>query len=97
MTKAELIARLISLMPTMDPRKVEASFLTLMDHISESLVAGNRIELRNFGIFGLKEHSAHEGRNPRTGERVQVTKKKVPYFKAGKKLKEAVNQLHKVD
>lgn len=94
MTKAELIARLISLMPSMDARKVEASFLKVIDHIAESLSEGQRVELRNFGIFGLKEHSAHEGRNPRTGEKVRVFQKKVPYFKAGKRLKEKVNGTH---
>lgn len=84
MTKAELIARLIAMMPEMDPRMVEASFQKVMDHISESLADERRVELRNFGIFDLKQHSAHEGRNPRTGEAVQVSQKKSLTSRQGK-------------
>ncbi|QHI95725.1 DUF4496 domain-containing protein [Aristophania vespae] len=95
MTRAELIARLINDLPSLPPRQVEAAFQKIMDIIAQNLADGNRVELRGFGSFGLRGHSAHEGRNPKTGAKVTVEQKKVPYFRAGKKLKKVVDQLHK--
>ena len=64
---------------------------TVFDSIIEALHNGDKIELRGFGSFRLRERKARVGRNPKTGETVQVPTKKVPYFKAGKELKELIN------
>lgn len=65
---------------------------TLFDTITQALVEGNRVELREFGIISVRKHKARIGRNPKTGATVQVVEKKVPFFKAGKAVKEALNQ-----
>ena len=63
----------------------------MFDSIGHSLEVGNRVELRGFGSFGLKERRSREGRNPKTGERVMVDAKRVLFFKAGKALRERVD------
>jgi len=63
-----------------------------LDAITESLTRGSRIEIRNFGVFEVKTRDARVGRNPRTGEEVPITKKRVATFKAGKALKERVER-----
>jgi integration host factor subunit beta len=64
---------------------------TVLDSIIESLQNGEKVELRGFGSFRLRDRSPRQGRNPKTGEKVQVPAKKVPYFKPGKELKELIN------
>ncbi|MCY4305059.1 MAG: integration host factor subunit beta [Aestuariivita sp.] len=61
------------------------------EHIIEALEKGNRVELRGFGVFWVKKRRSRVGRNPRTGELVQVTEKHIPFFKAGKNLKKQLN------
>lgn len=66
---------------------LEAAF----EIITEQLIAGNRLEIRNFGVFAVKVRNARQGRNPKTGEQVNVQQKQVPYFKAGKALRDVVS------
>ena len=92
MTKSQLIQRMAELNPHLYQRDVERIVSTIFDEISEALAQGNRVELRGFGAFSVKQRDARQGRNPRTGEPVQVEKKAVPFFKTGKKLREMLNQ-----
>ena len=65
---------------------------TFFDTMKDALVAGNRIEIRGFGSFKIKEYSGYAGRNPKTGECVTVNPKRLPFFRAGKELKDYINQ-----
>lgn len=91
MTKSELIARLAEANPHLYNRDVERIVTTVFDEISAALSRGDRVELRGFGAFSVKERGARLGRNPRTGESVDVSAKYVPYFKTGKQLRERLN------
>ncbi|MEQ5778352.1 integration host factor subunit beta [Thalassospira sp. NFXS8] len=91
MTKSELIARLAELNPHLYQRDVERIVATIFDEITEALARGDRVELRGFGAFSVKDRESRVGRNPRTGEAVPVSEKKVPYFKTGKQLRERLN------
>ena len=73
-------------------RDVERIINTILDEIIEALANGDRVELRGFGAFSVKEREARTGRNPRTGEAVKVTAKRVPFFKTGKELRERLNE-----
>lgn len=64
---------------------------TFIDSMKKSLLAGDRIEIRGFGSFKIKEYRGYSGRNPKTGEKVDVVPKKLPFFRAGKELKEFIN------
>ena len=72
-------------------RDVERIINTILDEIIDALAKGDRVELRGFGAFSVKEREARIGRNPRTGETVAVTAKRVPFFKTGKELRERLN------
>ncbi|MBT6311980.1 MAG: integration host factor subunit beta [Alphaproteobacteria bacterium] len=91
MTKSELIARLIELNPHLTPRDAERVVATVFGEIADALADGDRVELRGFGAFSVKKRDARVGRNPRTGETVQVGVKNAPYFKTGKELRERLN------
>lgn len=91
MTKSELIQRLAERNPHLYQRDVERIVSTIFDEITHALSRGDRIELRGFGAFSVKGRDARLGRNPRTGESVQVARKFVPFFKAGKELRERMN------
>ncbi|MBE7636112.1 integration host factor subunit beta [Sneathiella sp. P13V-1] len=91
MIKSELIALLAEKNPNLYLRDVEQIVTTIFDEISDAMARGDRVELRGFGAFSTKERAARVGRNPRTGEAVQVEKKYVPYFKCGKELRERLN------
>ncbi|MDD2966706.1 MAG: integration host factor subunit beta [Desulfovibrionaceae bacterium] len=65
---------------------------TFVDCMKEALVAGERVEIRGFGSFKMKEYSSYAGRNPKTGEKVTVVPKRLPFFRAGKELKDFLNQ-----
>lgn len=94
MTKSELIQRLAEMYP--DPRLYHRDFERVVnkifDEIAEALARGDRVELRGFGAFSVRERGARVGRNPRTGEAVHVSKKYLPFFKTGKELRERINQ-----
>lgn len=91
MTKSELIQRIAELNPHLYHRDVERIVNTIFDEITVALSRGDRVELRGFGAFSIKQRDARVGRNPRTGEKVQVDEKVVPYFKTGKQLRERLN------
>jgi integration host factor subunit beta len=91
MIKSELIARLAEANPHLYQRDVERIVSTVFDEISSALSRGDRVELRGFGSFSVKRRPARIGRNPRTGEAVNVAEKHVPFFKTGKELRERLN------
>lgn len=92
MTKSELIAKLAANNPDLYYRDVERLVNTIFDKIIEALENGDRVELRGFGAFSVRQHDARMGRNPRTGEAVEVASKKVPFFKMGKGMQERLNR-----
>ncbi|MEQ8226909.1 MAG: integration host factor subunit beta [Rhodospirillales bacterium] len=91
MTKSELIARLAADNPHLYQRDVERIVSTIFDEITGALSQGDRVELRGFGAFSVKQRGARTGRNPRTGATVEVSSKHIPYFKTGKQLREKLN------
>ena len=91
MTKSELIERLAEQNPHLYHRDVERIVTRIFDEISSALTNGQRVELRGFGAFSVKARDARIGRNPRTGEAVNVSRKFVPLFKAGKDLRDRLN------
>jgi integration host factor subunit beta len=91
MTKSELIARIGQLNPHLYQRDVERIVSTIFDEITTALARGDRVELRGFGAFSVKQRDARIGRNPRTGESVEVDRKVIPFFKTGKQLRERLN------
>ncbi len=93
MTKSELIQRIAELNPHLYHRDVERIVTTIFEEITEALARGDRVELRGFGAFSVKHRPARVGRNPRTGARVQVAEKFVPFFKTGKELRERLNHM----
>ncbi len=92
MTKSELIQRIAELNPHLYHRDVERIVTTVFEEISEALARGDRVELRGFGAFSVKQRDARVGRNPRTGDAVQVAEKHIPFFKTGKLLRERMNE-----
>ena len=92
MIKSELIQKLSDQNPHLYQRDVENIVNAILDEIGGALAGGNRVELRGFGAFSVKERDARIGRNPRTGERVEVERKWVPFFKPGKDLRERLNK-----
>ena len=93
MTKSELIEELAASNPHLRGADVELIVATIFDQITGALARGERVELRGFGAFTVKRRNARTGRNPRTGEAVPVDEKAVPFFKAGKELRERVNRV----
>ncbi len=91
MTKSELILRLSERNPHLYQRDVERIVSTIFEEIAGALARGDRVELRGFGAFSIKERNARVGRNPRTGEAVKVSRKFVPFFKTGKDLRDRLN------
>jgi len=91
MTKSELIQHLADANPHLYQRDVERIVTTIFDEITTALANGDRVELRGFGAFSVKERGSRVGRNPRTGEAVNVAAKHIPYFKTGKQLREKLN------
>ena len=97
MTKSELMVRLAEVFAErngqqLQAKDVEYSVKVLVDTMTRSLAKGQRIEIRGFGSFDLNHRPARVGRNPKTGERVEVPEKYVPHFKPGKELRERVDQ-----
>lgn len=90
MTKAELVDG-VSRNSGLSKKDAEVIVQTVLDSIIDSLQSGEKVELRGFGSFRLRERAPRQGRNPKTGEKVQVPAKRVPYFKPGKELRELIN------
>ena len=91
MTKSELILRLTERNPHLYQRDIERLVSTILGEITSALERGGRVELRGFGAFAVKTRGARIGRNPRTGESVEVVEKRVPFFKAGKDMRDRLN------
>ena len=91
MTKSELIDRLAVQFPQLVAKDAELAVKMILDAMGKSLAQGQRIEIRGFGSFGLNYRPPRTGRNPKSGEKVQVPAKYVPHFKAGKELRERVD------
>ena len=91
MIKSEMIAKLVDVNPHLYQRDIERIVNTIFEEITNALAEGNRVELRGFGAFSVKNRPARAGRNPRTGQAVDVPAKSVPYFKTGKDLREKLN------
>lgn len=92
MTKSELIARLAERFPQLVAKDADFAVKMIIDAMSEALVRGDRIEIRGFGSFALNYRPPRVGRNPKSGDKVNVPAKWVPHFKAGKELRERVDQ-----
>lgn len=92
MNRSDLITALAARFPTLMAKDAEVSVKELLDGIGHSLARGDRIEIRGFGSFSSIDRPARTSRNPKTGETVLVASKRVPYFKAGKEMRERVEQ-----
>lgn len=91
MTRTELIDRVIEKQPHLSQVDVELAVKTMLDQMSATLARGERIEIRALGSFSLGQREPRVGRNPRTGEPVALPERHVPYFRAGKELRDRVN------
>ena len=91
MTKSELIARLAERFPQLVAKDADFAVKMILDALTSALVKGDRIEIRGFGSFALNYRPPRIGRNPKSGDKVQVPEKYVPHFKAGKELRERVD------
>ena len=91
MIKSELNDRLSAENPHLTHKEVERVVNVVLDQMVQAMAAGGRVELRGFGAFSVRDRPARSGRNPRTGETVEVPAKSVPFFKSGKELRERLN------
>lgn len=91
MIRSELLQALARENPELRAEDVERAVDTFFDEIADSLAGGGRVELRGFGAFSTRHREARKGRNPRTGESVNVPEKRVPYFKPGKEMRARLN------
>ncbi|TPG18584.1 integration host factor subunit beta [Sphingomonas koreensis] len=91
MIRSELVQLIADENPDLALRDVEAIVTTFFDEIGERLANDGRVELRGFGAFSTRARDARSGRNPRTGETVEVDAKRVPYFKPGKEMRARLN------
>ncbi|WP_182084219.1 integration host factor subunit beta [Aureimonas sp. ME7] len=93
MIKSELVQIIAGRNPHLYQRDVETIVNAIFDEVTQALCEGNRVELRGFGAFSVKNRPPRAGRNPRTGEAVDVEEKWVPFFKTGKELRERLNEV----
>ena len=91
MTKSELIAQLAERFPQLVAKDADYAVKMILDAMTDALARGDRIEIRGFGSFALNYRPPRTGRNPKSGEKVLVSEKYVPHFKAGKELRERVD------
>jgi integration host factor subunit beta len=91
MTKSELIEKIAAVQSQLSAKDVELAVKMILDNMTVALAEGERIEIRGFGSFSLHFRAARLGRNPKTGEKVDLSGKYVPHFKPGKELRERVN------
>jgi integration host factor subunit beta len=92
MIKSELVLKIAEQNPHLYQRDVENIVNAILGTITDALARGDRVELRGFGAFSVKERPARTGRNPRTGAHVSVDQKCVPFFKTGKEMRERLNR-----
>jgi integration host factor subunit beta len=91
MIRSELIQKIADENPELLQREAEGIVNTIFEQITNAMSQGNRVELRGFGAFSVKKRDGRTGRNPRTGEAVEVDEKYVPFFKTGKRLRDRLN------
>jgi integration host factor subunit beta len=91
MTRSDLVQKLAEKNPHLMQKDVERIVNTIFEEVTVALTRGDRVELRGFGAFSVKKREARTGRNPRTGETVEVAEKIVPFFKTGKQLRDRLN------
>ena len=91
MIRSGLVQKLCDDHPDLTGKEIERVVSAFFDSVTEQLQQGGRVELRGFGAFSTRERDARKGRNPRTGEPVDVSAKRVPYFKPGKEMRERLN------
>jgi len=91
MNKSELIEALAESMQ-LPVREAASITNTIINNMTEALASGDSIEIRGFGSFVVKEYGTYTGRNPKTGEKIKVAPKRLPFFKVGKDLRESVNE-----
>ena len=91
MTKSELIEKIVQTHGMLNMKVSEMLVNTVFDSIEDALKAGDKVEIRGFGSFTIRERNGREARNPKSGEVVSIPSKKTPFFKTGKELKERVN------
>ncbi|GAM02226.1 integration host factor subunit beta [Sphingomonas parapaucimobilis] len=91
MIRSELVQKIGQRNPGLNPREVELIVTIFFDEITKRLADDGRVELRGFGAFSTRARGARTGRNPRTGETVNVCAKRVPYFKPGKEMRARLN------
>ena len=94
MTKAELVERVANQI-NLTKKQTEVVVNTVFSSITDSLAEGKKVELRGFGSFRIRQRNARVGRNPKSGQKVDVPSKKVPFFKAGKELRQLVDEHEK--
>ena len=92
MTRSDLVDELAARFAQLTQRDAELAVKTILDAVGDALVRGHRIEVRGFGSFSVNRRPPRMGRNPRTGEAVLIPEKRVPHFKPGKALREAVDR-----
>ena len=92
MTKSDLVEKLSESLTSLTKKECEVIVDTVFLNMKDALHRGEKIEIRGFGSFTVRTRRAKEGRNPKTGEKVEVPSKKIPYFKPGKELKELINK-----
>ncbi|MEZ7828263.1 integration host factor subunit beta [Brachymonas denitrificans] len=92
MTRSDLVDELAARFHQLPHRDAEMAVKTVLDTMADALARGHRIEIRGFGSFSINHRPARVGRNPRSGESVEIPEKRVPHFKPGKALREAVDQ-----
>ena len=91
MIRSELVAKIAAENPELTQAEAEKVVRTIFESITEALAKDGRVELRGFGAFSVRHREGRQGRNPRTGEAVDVEAKSVPFFKAGKELRDRLN------
>lgn len=91
MTKSELIEKVSSRVTAFSRRDIEIIVDTLFQSMSDNLANGGKVEIRGFGSFKIKDRDGRQGRNPKSGENIFIQPKRVPFFKAGKEIRERIN------
>ena len=93
MTKSELVEKMAESHPMLTRKEMEVVVSIIFDSMTDALKSGEKVEIRGFGSFTIRERDAREARNPKSGEVVNIPAKKTPFFKTGKELRERVNIL----
>ncbi len=91
MTKSQLVGKLAEMIDGITQREAEVIVNTIFGSMKDALLRGNRIEIRGFGSIKVKSYKSYKGRNPKTGQQINVPEKRLPFFKVGKELRERVD------